>query len=70
MGVPAADKPPRDSTMRYIARKKLWEAVAAECRIRPGAVRLWRKVPPLRVPSVERATGRSRHLIRPDLYAK
>lgn len=69
MGVLAADKPPRDATMRYIAKKKLWKAIAAECQIRPGAVRLWRKVPPLRVLGVERATGRPRHLIRPDLYA-
>ena len=69
MGVPAADKPPRDATMRYIARKDLWKAVAAECRIRPGAVRLWWQVPSRRVLGVERATGRPRRLIRPDLYA-
>jgi hypothetical protein len=56
--------------MRYIAKKKLWAAVAAECQIRPGAVRLWRKVPPLRVLGVERAIGRPRRLIRPDLYAE
>jgi hypothetical protein len=70
MGVPAAKKPPRDATMRYIAKKKLWAAIAAECNIRPGAVRLWRKVPPLRVLGVERAIGRPRRLIRPDLYAE
>ena len=70
MGVPAAKRPPRDATMRYIAKKKLWAAIAAECNIKPGAVRLWRKAPPLRVLGVERAIGRPRRLIRPDLYAE
>jgi len=70
MGTPTARRPPRDATMRYIAKKKLWNAIAAECRIKPGAVRLWRKVPPLRVRSVERAIGRPRRMIRPDLYAE
>lgn len=59
---------PRDATMRYIARKGLFEAVAKQCGITPGAVRLWTKVPPLRVPDVERAIGRPRRLIRPDLH--
>jgi DNA-binding transcriptional regulator YdaS (Cro superfamily) len=68
MGTPASKKPPRDRTLRYIAKRKLWNAVAAECNIKPGAVRLWRKVPPLRVLAVERAIGRPRRLIRPDLY--
>jgi len=70
MGTPAARRPPRDATMRYIAKNKLWNAVAAECQIKPGAVRGWRKVPPLRVRSVERAIGRPRRMIRPDLYAE
>lgn len=60
---------PRDATMRFIARKGLFDAVAAQCGITPGAVRLWEKVPPLRVKDVERAIGRPRRLIRPDLYA-
>jgi hypothetical protein len=64
-----SDKP-RDNTMRYIARKRLWNAVAAQCGITPGAVRLWLKVPPTHVRSVERAIGRPRRLIRPDLYAE
>lgn len=58
----------RDPTMRYIARKNLWEAVAAQCRISSGAVRLWSRVPPMRVRDVERAIGRPRRLIRPDLF--
>lgn len=70
MGTPADKRPPRDATMRYIAKKKLWNAIAVECGINPGAVRLWRKVPPLRVRSVERAIGRPRRMIRPDLYAE
>ena len=68
LGTLAANKPPRDATLRFIAKHKLWNAIAAECCIKPGAVRLWRKVPPLRVLAVERATGRPRHLIRPDIY--
>ena len=70
MGTPTARRPPRDATMRYIAKKKLWNAIAVECGIKPAAVRLWRKVPPLRVRSVERAIGRPRRMIRPDLYAE
>lgn len=70
MGTPAANKPPRDQTMRYIARKKLWRAVALQCGIKPGTVRLWWRVPPRRVISVEKAIGRPRRLIRPDLYPR
>jgi hypothetical protein len=77
MGVNGASKPrgrpltkPRDATMRYIARKNLWVAVAAQCGITPSAVRLWSRVPHERVLSVERAIGRPRRLIRPDLYAE
>ena len=57
-----------DQTMRYIARNDLWDAIALQCGISRTAVRLWRRVPPLRVLDVERATGRPRRLIRPDLY--
>lgn len=32
------------------------------------AVEQWRRVPPLRVLDVERATGIPRHDLRPDLY--
>jgi hypothetical protein len=68
LGTPAADKPPRDATMRYIAKNKLWNTVAGKCGVTPAAVRMWRKVPALRVRSVERAIKRPRHLIRPDIY--
>lgn len=58
---------PRDATMRYIAKRNLWNAVAAQCGISATAVRLWSKVPKQRVVAVERAIGRPRRLIRPDL---
>jgi hypothetical protein len=60
----------RDATMRYIARKTLWNAVALQCGITPGAVRLWVRVPQQRVRDVERAIGRPRSLIRPDIYRR
>ena len=58
----------RDATMRYIAKKKLWAAVALQCGISESAVRAWKRVPDLRVREVHYATGRSMHLIRPDIY--
>lgn len=42
--------------------------IAAELRLSRAAVAMWRKVPAERVVEVERATGISRHLLRPDLY--
>jgi hypothetical protein len=54
--------------MRYIAKKNLWDAIARQCGISPRAVRSWKRVPRQRVVAVERATGRSRHLIRRDLH--
>jgi hypothetical protein len=61
---------PRDATMRYIAKHSLFEAVALQCGISASAVRLWRRVPALRVRQVEIAIGRKRSLIRPDLFAR
>jgi hypothetical protein len=60
----------RDATMRYIAKNKLWGAVALQCGITPSAVRIWWRVPAARVRDVEAAIGRSRVLIRPDLYRR
>lgn len=60
----------RDPTMRYIAKKKLWKAIALQCGITPGAVRLWVRVPAERVRDVEIAIGRPRSLIRPDLFKR
>lgn len=59
----------RDATMRYVARKNLFEAVAIQCGITAAAVRHWDRVPPKRVRDVERAIGRPKRLIRPDIYA-
>jgi hypothetical protein len=58
----------RDETMRYVARKNLWKAIALQCGITPGAVRAWKRVPRERVLAVEIAIGRPRRLIRPDLH--
>lgn len=62
--------PRDDPTMRYIAKRNLWHAVALQCGITVGAVQLWRRVPASRVRDVEAAIGRPRTLIRPDLYDK
>lgn len=58
----------KDPTMRYIAKRNLWNAVALQCGITPGAVRMWRRVPVNRVRDVEAAIGRPRDLIRPDIF--
>ena len=42
--------------------------LAASLRITKQAVAQWDEVPPLRVLDVERASGVSRHELRPDLY--
>lgn len=60
----------RDPTMRYIAKHKLWDAVALQCGITPSAVRIWWRVPTARVRDVEAAIGRPRELIRPDIYRR
>jgi len=78
MGANGASKPrgrplnnqKRDATMRYIAKKKLWHAVALQCDVSPVAVRQWKRVPHMRVLDVEIAIGRSRAKIRPDLYRR
>jgi hypothetical protein len=57
-----------DITMRYIARKDLWNAVALQCGLSPESVRSWRRVPAARVLDVMRATGRPAYMIRPDLH--
>lgn len=60
----------KDPTMRYIAKRGLFEAVALQCRITTAAVRLWRRVPVDRVRDVELAIGRPRSQIRPDIYGR
>ncbi|MCK1430882.1 helix-turn-helix domain-containing protein [Bradyrhizobium sp. 87] len=46
------------------------EKLATELRITPQAVSQWEKVPLTRVFDVERATGISRHQLRPDFFGE
>ncbi len=57
-----------DITMRFIARKDLWDAIALQCGVSPATVRAWPRVPAGQVNNVVRATGRPAHMIRPDLH--
>src|SRR5579864_665351 len=66
---PRASMVSRDATMRFIAKRNLWEAVALQCGVSARAVRQWKRVPSARVLDVERAIGRPRHLIRPDIHS-
>lgn len=43
-------------------------SLAATLDIYPSAILQWAKVPAERVPSVEQATGISRHDLRPDVF--
>lgn len=45
-------------------------ALAEKIGVTPQAVSQWDQVPPLRVIDIERATGVTRHELRPDLYPK
>jgi DNA-binding transcriptional regulator YdaS (Cro superfamily) len=42
--------------------------LARQLRVTPQALSQWRRVPPLRVIDVERATGVPRYELRPDVY--
>lgn len=44
------------------------KALAAAIGVTPQALSQWRRVPPMRVLQVERATGVPRHKLRPDIY--
>lgn len=46
------------------------QKLAAVLGCKPQAISQWKKVPPLRVIEVERATGISRHELRPDLHPR
>lgn len=48
--------------------KGLCAAIAAEAGISRSAVAQWERVPAERVLDVERITGISRHVLRPDIY--
>jgi len=45
-------------------------ALARELSVTPGAISQWERVPAERVLDVEKATGISRHDLRPDLYPR
>lgn len=53
---------------RAIERAGGLTKLAASLQITKQAVAQWDEVPPLRVLDVERASGVSRHELRPDLY--
>ena len=53
---------------RAIERAGGLTKLAASLSITKQAVAQWDEVPPLRVLEVERASGVSRHELRPDLY--
>lgn len=42
--------------------------IARELGVTPGAISQWREVPADRVLDVERLTGISRHVLRPDVF--
>lgn len=44
------------------------DGLAQKLNISAQAISQWDQVPPLRVLDVERATGISRHDLRPDIY--
>jgi len=46
------------------------KALADRLGVTAQAISQWNKVPALRVLDVERATGVSRHELRPDLYPR
>ncbi|WP_354435643.1 transcriptional regulator [Martelella mangrovi] len=43
-------------------------ALANALHLQPSAISQWRDVPPTRVLAIEKATGISRHSLRPDIY--
>lgn len=44
------------------------KAIAQPCGVTEQAVSQWEKVPPKHVLMVEKVSGVSRHLLRPDIY--
>lgn len=59
---------PKSSLDRAIKEAGGLTKLAASLNVSKQAVAQWDKVPPLRVLDVERASGVSRHDLRPDLY--
>ncbi|OYW98378.1 MAG: hypothetical protein B7Z14_14925 [Bosea sp. 32-68-6] len=47
-----------------------WGKLAGYIGVTPQAISQWKRVPTARVLAVERATGVSRHDLRPDIYPR
>ena len=58
----------RKALSRAIAAAGGVSKLAEALGVSPQAVSQWEEVPPLRVLTVERASGVPRHELRPDLY--
>lgn len=57
-----------DTLIKWLDEKRGRRAdLAASLKITPGALSQWTQVPHDKVIEVERVTGISRHLLRPDL---
>lgn len=56
------------SLVRAIEAVGSSQELARKLGITPQALSQWLRVPPLRVLDVERASGVSRHDLRPDIY--
>lgn len=57
-----------DALEQAIAKAGGLAGLAAPLGISIQAISQWDEVPPLRVIAVEKITGVSRHVLRPDLY--
>lgn len=53
---------------KAIAAANTAQELARRLGVTPQALSQWRRIPPLRVLDVERATGIPRHELRPDIY--
>lgn len=51
------------------SKRGLAAKIARELNMSPGAIAMWQDVPAERVVVIEKITGISRALLRPDLYA-
>lgn len=57
-----------DDALKEALRRVRTRYLAETLGISVQAISQWRRVPPTRVLDVERVTGVSRHLLRPDIY--
>jgi DNA-binding transcriptional regulator YdaS (Cro superfamily) len=59
---------PKEALKRAVEAAGGFTALGRRLKISGEAIMQWDRVPPLRVLQVERITGVSRHLLRPDVY--